>query len=92
MPKAGNWNRNPWNRGKPRASGEPSRLGPIMNMIVNERLKQQCSQGWLAERTGWSQGAISRYERGEDRIPLAYAEAAAEALDLVVVVKYKDSK
>jgi len=89
VPKPGNWNRDPWNRGKARVTGNPSRLGTIMNVIIRERVKQQCSQEWLAERTGWSQGAISRYERGEDRIPLAYVEAAASALDLVVTIKHK---
>ena len=50
-----------------------------MKQIVAMRVKEQCSQAMLAERTGWSQGAISSYEMGKKKVPLAYVEAALAA-------------
>ena len=75
----GNWGKNPWNRGKARAP-QASGLDPILRTLIEDRVRQRCSQSWLAEKTGWSQGAISRYERGEDRVPLGYVQAAAKVL------------
>jgi ribosome-binding protein aMBF1 (putative translation factor) len=86
MTKPGNYGRAPWNRGTARMTADPSRLGPVMAVIVNARIHQQCSQEWLAEKTGWSKSAISRYELGTDRVPLAYAEAAVKALGIRVVI------
>ena len=86
MSAPGNWNRHPWNRGTARLTSEPSRLGPVMAAVVKARIHQQCSQEWLAEKTGWSKSAISRYELGTDRVPLAYAEAAVKALGIRVVI------
>ena len=85
MTKPGNWNRNPWNRNKPRLAPDTPNQGQVMGRIVAERIRQQCSQAWLAEKTGWSSSAVNRYERGQDRVPLAFAEAAAQALGLRVV-------
>jgi len=80
MPKAGNWNRNPWNRGKARAAKPAIGLSPVMRALVAERVHQQCTQEMMAERTQWAQSAISAYERGVMKVPLAYVEAAAKVL------------
>jgi DNA-binding XRE family transcriptional regulator len=73
----GNWNKNPWNRGKARAP-QVSGLDPILQELINERVRQNCSQNWFAQKVGWSQGAVNRYENGTDRVPFAYVRAAAE--------------
>ena len=82
MPKPGNWNKNPWNRGKPRKPEKSPGLSPIMKRLMDERVRQGCTQAWLAERTGWSVTAIQQYESGSRRVPLAYAEAAADTLGM----------
>jgi len=76
-PHPGNWNRDPWNRGKafaPKGAG----LSPVLRQLVTLRVRESCSQEWLAQRTGFSQSTISSWERGEKRVPLAYVEAAAK--------------
>lgn len=87
MAKPGNWNRNPWNRGKARKPDTSPGLSPIMQQIVAERVFQDCTQAWLAERVGWSVTAIQQYESGSRKAPLAYAEAAANTLGMRLVLR-----
>ena len=91
-PKPGNWNTSAWNKGVCRTAGEVNRLSPIMRRLVKERIHQRCSQELLAEKSGWSQNAISHYERGTHKVPLAYVEAAAEVLGLQVIIRHRSDE
>ena len=62
------------------------KLGPVMKAIIRERIRQQCTLKQMAERTNWSYAAIWNYENNLKRVPLAYAEHAAQTLGLKVTV------
>ena len=80
MNRPGNWNRDPWNRGRAQKPRQSAGLSPIMRAIVEARVQQQCTQAWLAEKVGCGVTSVQQYEAGTRKAPLAYAEAAAQAL------------
>lgn len=82
MAKAGNWNRNAWNKGTPRRPSKNLGISPLMQRIIDTRIANKCTQTWLAEKTGWSVTAIQQYETGERRASLAYVEAAAQVFGM----------
>jgi DNA-binding XRE family transcriptional regulator len=89
MTSPGNWNRNPWNRGKAKAPRQSIGLSPVMQALVRARVRQQCTQAWLAERTGYAVTTVQQYEAGTRKVPLAYSEAAAQVLGMRVVVQWE---
>lgn len=86
-----NWNTNPWNRGKPKVPSA-SGLDPIFRKIIAARVHHGYSQQRFAEETGWSQSAISRYERGTDKVPFEYVRAAAKVLSMRLVLVGDDDE
>jgi hypothetical protein len=62
-------------------------MGPIMEKLIAERIKQQCTLTQIADRTGWSRGAVWNYENKIKRVPLKYVEDAAQVLGLSLTLK-----
>lgn len=59
-------------------------LGPefkLIQLIIEQRLKQGFTQAELAKKIGTKQSAISRLERGTYNPTLAFLRKTAEALD-----------
>ncbi len=59
-----------------------ARYRRLCELLVEARKGQGLSQMALAERLGWLQTAISKYERGERRLDLVEFLDVAKALEI----------
>ncbi len=59
-----------------------SRYRRLCELLVEARKAKGLSQMTLAERLGWLQTAVSKYERGERRLDLVEFLDVAQALEI----------
>ena len=67
-----------------------TKQGPLITLLVAERISQGVLLKDLAEKTGWSLSAIWNFENGRRAAPFQYVVDAAQVLGMEVKMEKVD--